>query len=107
MTESVEPRRRYQSVRRAAQAEQTRRDIVTAAGLLFRERGYAVPLADIATEAGVVVETIYRVFGTKARLFAAAVEALLAGGARPEPRSQSASGRRSGPFAMNRTHASR
>ena len=81
MTESVKPRRRYQSPRRAAQAAQTRRDVVTAAGLLFRERGYGVPLADIASEAGVVVETIYRIFGNKAALFSAAVEALLAGGA--------------------------
>jgi AcrR family transcriptional regulator len=81
MAESVKPRRRYQSPRRAAQAAQTRRDIVTAAGLLFRERGYGVPLADVASEAGVVVETIYRIFGNKAALFSAAVEALLAGGA--------------------------
>jgi AcrR family transcriptional regulator len=81
MTESVKPRRRYESPRRAAQAEQTRRDIVTAAGLLFRERGYGVPLADVASEAGVVVETVYRIFGSKAALFRAAVEALLAGGA--------------------------
>ena len=81
MTESVKPRRRYQSPRRAAQAAQTRRDIVTAAGLLFRERGYGVPLAEIASEAGVVVETVYRIFGSKAALFRAAVEALLAGGA--------------------------
>lgn len=80
MAESVKPRRRYQSPRRAAQAAQTRRDIVTAAGLLFRERGYGVPLADIASEAGVVVETVYRIFGSKAALFRAAVEALLAGG---------------------------
>ena len=82
MTEQVKPRRRYESPRRAAQAAQTRRDIVTAAGLLFRERGYAVPLTDIASEAGVVVETIYRIFGSKAALFTAAVEALLAGGPR-------------------------
>jgi AcrR family transcriptional regulator len=81
LADPVKPRRRYESTRRAAQAAQTRRDIVTAAGLLFRERGYAVPLADIAREAGVVVETIYRIFGTKAALFRAAVEALLAGGA--------------------------
>jgi AcrR family transcriptional regulator len=81
MTESVKPRRRYQSARRAAQAAQTRRDIVTAAGLLFRERGYGVPLAEIASQAGVVVETVYRVFGSKAALFRAVVEALLAGGA--------------------------
>jgi AcrR family transcriptional regulator len=80
MPEQVKPRR-YESPRRAAQAAQTRRDIVTAAGLLFRERGYAVPLTDIAAEAGVVVETIYRIFGSKTTLFTAAVEALLAGGA--------------------------
>jgi AcrR family transcriptional regulator len=81
MAESVKPSRRYQSPRREAQAAQTRRDIVTAAGLLFRERGYGVPLAEIAREAGVVVETIYRIFGSKTALFRAAVEALLAGGA--------------------------
>jgi AcrR family transcriptional regulator len=80
MTDQVKPRRRYQSPRRAAQAAQTRRDIVTAAGLLFRDRGYTVPLVEIAAEAGVVVETIYRLFGSKAELFRAAVEALLAGG---------------------------
>jgi AcrR family transcriptional regulator len=82
MSEGVKPRRRYESARRTAQAEQTRRDIVTAAGRLFREHGYAVPMAAIASEAGVVVETVYRVFGTKAALFRAAVDALLAGGAR-------------------------
>jgi AcrR family transcriptional regulator len=82
MTDSVKPRRRYESARRAAQAAQTRRDIVTAAGRLFRERGYGVALTEIASEAGVVVETIYRIFGSKAGLFAAAVEALLAGGAK-------------------------
>ena len=81
MVESVKPRRRYQSPRRAAQAAQTRRDIVTAAGLLFRERGYGVPLTEIAREASVVVETVYRIFGSKAGLFRATVEALLAGGA--------------------------
>jgi AcrR family transcriptional regulator len=81
MAESVKPRRHYQSPRRAAQAAQTRRDIVTAAGLLFRERGYGVPLSEIASEAGVVVETVYRIFGSKAALFRAVVEALLAGGA--------------------------
>lgn len=82
MTESVKPRRRYESPRRKAQAAQTRRDIVTAAGQLFRERGYGVPLAEIASEAGVVVETVYRIFGSKAALFEAVVEALLAGGAK-------------------------
>jgi AcrR family transcriptional regulator len=80
MTESVKPRRRYDSRRRRAQAEQTRRDIVTTAGKLLRERGYSVPMPVIAAEAGVVVETVYRIFGSKAGLVRAVVEALLAGG---------------------------
>ncbi len=80
MTESVKPRRRYQSRRRAEQAAQTRHDIVAAAGVLFRDEGYAVPMTKIARKAGVAVETVYRIFGTKAGLFTAAVEALLAGG---------------------------
>lgn len=81
MDEGVKTHRRYRSERRTAQAAQTRRDVVTAAGVLFRERGYAVPMADIAAAAGVVVETVYRIFGTKSALFRAAVEATLAGGA--------------------------
>ncbi|MEA2517929.1 MAG: hypothetical protein QOF49_9 [Chloroflexota bacterium] len=80
MTETVKHHRQYRSPRRAAQAAQTRRDIVTAAGRLFRERGYGVPLADVASDAGVVVETVYRIFGSKPALFRATVEALLAGG---------------------------
>jgi len=55
---------------------------VTAAGKLFRDRGYtatSIPL--IASEAGVAVETIYRGFGSKAGLFRAVIEAVLAGGA--------------------------
>jgi AcrR family transcriptional regulator len=80
MSEDVKPRRRYESNRRRLQAEQTRRDIVAAADRLFRERGHAVPMPVIAAEAGVVVETIYRIFGSKAGLVRAVVEALLAGG---------------------------
>jgi TetR/AcrR family transcriptional regulator of autoinduction and epiphytic fitness len=80
MNEAVKSRRPYESRRRKEQAEQTRRDIVMAAGTLFRERGYTVPMPEIAHEAGVVVETVYRIFGTKPSLFRAVVEALLAGG---------------------------
>jgi AcrR family transcriptional regulator len=80
MTQEVKPRRRYDSRRRREQAEQTRRQIVTAAGRLFRDQGYGVPMPSIAAEAGVVVETVYRIFGSKAGLFRAVVEALLAGG---------------------------
>jgi AcrR family transcriptional regulator len=78
MTEKV--KRRYASTRRRQQAEQTRSDIVTAAGRLFRDRGYGVPMPAIAAESGVAVETVYRAFGTKANLFRAVVEAMLAGG---------------------------
>jgi AcrR family transcriptional regulator len=77
----VKPRRRYDSSRRREQAAQTRRDIEAAANKLFRERGYAgTSMPAIAAEAGVVVETIYRAFGSKAGLFKAVLEAALAGG---------------------------
>jgi AcrR family transcriptional regulator len=82
MTEDVKPRRRYDSTRRQAQAAQTRRDILAAADRLFLEHGYAgTTLAAIAQAAGVVVETIYRAYGSKAELFKAVVRAVVAGGA--------------------------
>jgi AcrR family transcriptional regulator len=81
MSQIVKPRRPYESPRRREQAAQTRRDIEAAAGKLFRERGYAgTSMPVIAAAAGVVVETIYRSFGSKAGLFKAVVEAALAGG---------------------------
>ena len=81
MPEDVKPRRAYQSVRRQEQAAQTRRDIVAAAGTLFRSRGYAgTSMPAVAVEAGVVVETIYRAFGSKAALFRAVIEGVIAGG---------------------------
>ena len=81
MTDSVKPRRAYQSTRRAEQVAQTRRDIIQTAGVLFRERGYArVTMPLIATEAAVAVETIYRAFGSKAGLFRAVIDAAVAGG---------------------------
>jgi AcrR family transcriptional regulator len=82
MTEDVKPRRPYVSRRRQEQAARTRQDILAAAGSLFREQGYAATsMPRIAAEAGVVVETIYRIFGSKAGLFRAVMEAVLAGGA--------------------------
>jgi AcrR family transcriptional regulator len=81
MTEDVKPRRAYRSTRRAEQTAQTRRDMVTVAGKLFRERGYAgVAMPVIAAEAAVAVETIYRAFGSKAGLFKAVIDAAVAGG---------------------------
>jgi TetR/AcrR family transcriptional regulator, regulator of autoinduction and epiphytic fitness len=81
MTEDVKPRRRYESPRRQEQAAQTRRDILAAAGSLFRERGYTgTSMPQIAAEAAVVVETVYRAFGSKAGLFREVIESALAGG---------------------------
>jgi AcrR family transcriptional regulator len=82
MSEVVKTRRRYESRRRQEQAAQTRGDILAAAGKLFRDRGYgATSMPLIATESGVVVETVYRAFGNKAGLFRAVMEAVVAGGA--------------------------
>ena len=56
-------------------------EVIAAAQPLFLKHGYAgTTMAAIAREAGVVVETVYRSFGSKAALFAAVVEAALAGG---------------------------
>jgi AcrR family transcriptional regulator len=81
MAEGVKPRRRYDSPHRRGQAAQTRRAIVSAASRLFLARGFiGTTMSDIAAEAGVVVETLYRSFSGKASLLVAAVEAALAGG---------------------------
>jgi AcrR family transcriptional regulator len=62
-------KRRYDSSRRRAQADETRSAIVSAARDLFIEQGYGrTTIADIAGSVGVSVETIYAAFGTKATL---------------------------------------
>jgi AcrR family transcriptional regulator len=67
MSDEVRPRRRYDSPRRRAQAEATRRDIVAAAQRLFERQGYAATtMAAIAAEAGVALKTVYLAFETKA-----------------------------------------
>lgn len=63
------PTRRYDSVRRLAQAKQTRAEIADAARRLFVARGWAATtVRDIATEAGVSVPTVYAAYGNKAGL---------------------------------------
>ena len=82
MTDEVKPRRAYRSVKRAEQVAQTRHDILATAGALFRQGGYSgASMPQIATDAGVAVETVYRAFGSKAGLFSAVIEAAVAGGA--------------------------
>jgi AcrR family transcriptional regulator len=57
------------SGRRAAQAQATRHEIVAAARRLFAERGYAATtVRDIASEAGVSVQTVYDSVGSKRHL---------------------------------------
>ena len=66
---SKKVKRPYDSSRRQEQAAETRLRIINAAHDLFVERGYGkATLADIASTAGVAVETVYAAFGTKAEL---------------------------------------
>ena len=78
----VKPRRRYDARRRQAQAARTRQEILAAARTVFETHGYAgATMTAIAQAADVVVETIYRAFGSKAGLFKAVIHAAVAGGA--------------------------
>jgi TetR/AcrR family transcriptional regulator, regulator of autoinduction and epiphytic fitness len=72
--------RRYSSPRRQEQARLTRRAILDAAAKLFVAPGYAAtPLTAVAAEAGVAVQTVYAVFGTKRQLLSDLVDVTLAG----------------------------
>src|SRR4051812_3627645 len=74
-------KRRYDSSRRRAQAEATRRDILDAAQRLFESAGYATTTMDaIAAEAGVALKTVYVAFETKSGLLRALWNHLLRGG---------------------------
>lgn len=65
-------KRGYHSATRQAQASRTRRRILTAAGKLFAESGYAgASMQAIAAEAGVGMQTIYAIFKNKPRLLVA------------------------------------
>jgi AcrR family transcriptional regulator len=77
MTEPV--KRRYHSPARQAQAARTRAQILDAADRLFRSQGFGrATVREIAEAADVVPETVYAVFGTKARLLAALIDLRLA-----------------------------
>ena len=63
---SVNPKRSYDSPRRREQAAATRRDILEAAQRLFERQGFAATkMAEIASEAGVALKTVYAAFETK------------------------------------------
>lgn len=72
----MEPvKRSYQSPRRQAQAEATRRQILEAARELFVSKGYvATSIRAIARQAGVAEPTVYATFGSKRALLTALFE---------------------------------
>ncbi len=73
-------RRPYRSERRREGAEQTRRQVLEAAGAVFRERGYdGASIAAIAAEARVSEETIYARFGSKRALLGELVQRAVRG----------------------------
>lgn len=77
-------KRRYDSSRRHEQARQNRRAILDAAGKLFVTPGYAAtPLTAVAAEAGVAVQTVYAVFGSKRQLLSDLVDTTVAGDDEP------------------------
>jgi AcrR family transcriptional regulator len=86
MTQPVKETRRYESPRRRAQAEATRREILEAAERLFAEQGYgATTMAAIAKEANVALKTVYLAFETKSGLLRALWNLRLRGDAEEVP----------------------
>ena len=70
--------------RRTERAQQTRQRIVAAARDLFVEQGYELTLMpEIASRAGVAVQTIYFTFGTKRSLLKEVVDVVIAGDFEP------------------------
>jgi AcrR family transcriptional regulator len=86
MARNVKSKRPYDSPRRRAQAEATRRDILSAAQRLFEQQGYAATtMAQIADEAGVALKTVYLAFETKSGLLRALWNLLLRGDEEDRP----------------------
>ena len=87
MPEDVKPaRRRYDASGRRARARQARAEIITAARRLFEQNGYAATtVTDVARQANVSPETIYKSFGSKANLLGAVVAAAVRGDSEATP----------------------
>ncbi len=84
-------KRGYDTTRRRAQADATRREVIDAAGRLFSAQGYAATTIDqIAAAAGVSRETIFKAFSTKRQLLRLWVEREVAGPDEPVPIHQQA-----------------
>ncbi len=79
MPTTASSKRPYDSPRRRASAADTRRAVIAAATRLFAERGWATSVRDIAREAGVAVETVYSVVGSKRELLKVAMDVAVVG----------------------------
>ena len=89
MAGPVKPRRSYDSSGRQEQARRSRREILESARRLFLERGYAsTTVAEVATGAGLSVETVYKAFGNKAGLVKAVFDVAIVGDDEPIPMMQ-------------------
>jgi AcrR family transcriptional regulator len=96
MTQSSKSKRRYNSTRRQAQANETRRQIIEAARKLFSIHGYSgATINSIAQEASVSSETVYAVFGNKRNILSNLIDVSVGGDDRPIPLLQ-----RAGPQAV-------
>ena len=83
MDEAVK-RRRYASPVRQERARQTRLAVLRAAAASFVDVGYSsTTLAAVATTAGVSVDTVYAVFGSKRGLLAAVMDVNVGGDDEP------------------------
>ena len=88
MTDSVKPRR-YTSPVRAARAARTRREVLAAARDLLSDNGYAATtVAQIASRAGVSVDTVYTSVGRKPELVVAVIDMVLGSSDEPIPAEQ-------------------
>lgn len=89
MSDTVKPKRRYNSDRRRQQAAATRLEILEAAQRLFERQGYAPTTMDaIATEAGVALKTVYSGFATKSGVLRAVWDLVVKGDVEDTPVAQ-------------------
>jgi TetR/AcrR family transcriptional regulator, regulator of autoinduction and epiphytic fitness len=84
MNSSGEVKRTYQSALRGAQAESTRKAIITAAARLFVDQGYvATSIEEIAAAAGVGRATVFTSVGGKPTLLKTALDVAIVGDDEP------------------------
>lgn len=75
--------RRYDTTSRRRQAAANRRSILDAAAELFAGRGWAAGIREIASAAGVSVETVYANFGSKPELLNQVLDVAVVGDDEP------------------------